>query len=130
VAKTDSSRGFDHAVFVPLLGLMPEADIPVVAVSVIGNMDPKVRTMCFCCYCCDWWLLCRLAVKRPCITSSECARLVQAHIEMGRALAPLRDEGVLLLGSGSTFHSLNALFSGTGSASKAAGRCGRETQCK
>lgn len=42
-AKTDSSRGFDHAVFVPLLGLMPEADIPVVAVSVISSMDPKVR---------------------------------------------------------------------------------------
>jgi aromatic ring-opening dioxygenase catalytic subunit (LigB family) len=33
-------------VFVPLLGLMPEADIPVVAVSVISSMDPKVRIAC------------------------------------------------------------------------------------
>lgn len=82
-AKTDASRGFDHAAFVPLLGLMPEADIPVLAVSVISNMDPK------------------------------------AHIEMGKALAPLRDEGVLILGSGSSFHSIRAMMSGSGEVEKA-----------
>jgi aromatic ring-opening dioxygenase catalytic subunit (LigB family) len=70
------SRGYDHGVFVPLKVAFPEAQIPVVTLSLAaapnGSFHPAL------------------------------------HIAAGRALAPLRDEGVLIVGSGMSFHNLSA----------------------
>lgn len=66
----DPHRGFDHGMFVPMLLMFPNADIPVVQLSLHDSLDPVV------------------------------------HLKIGKALTSLRDEGILIIGSGMSFHNM------------------------
>ncbi len=81
-ARVEPDHGWDHGVFVPLKVMFPDADVPVVAMSLQASLDPVLHCRC------------------------------------GEALRPLRDEGVLVVGSGMSFHNLRH-FSQGGPASQA-----------
>lgn len=66
----DSHRGLDHGVWSVLQPMYPEADIPVVPLS-LSTLQPGA------------W-----------------------HYDLAKQLAPLRDEGVLVLGTGNIVHNL------------------------
>lgn len=69
-AVVDPDYGWDHGVFIPLKVMYPEADIPVVAMSLQVSLDPNL------------------------------------HSHLGRALRALRDENVLIVGAGMSYHNL------------------------
>jgi aromatic ring-opening dioxygenase catalytic subunit (LigB family) len=83
-SQSDTQRGFDHGVFVPMKVAYPDAKIPTVQLSLRADLDPN------------------------------------AHVAIGRALEPLRDEGVLIVGSGMSFHNMGAFRSGGGGVAAAA----------
>ena len=72
-AGLDTQRPFDHGAWVPLSLMYPEADIPVLQLSLPSQLGPEQQT------------------------------------RIGRALAGLRQQGVLLIGSGSITHNLGEL---------------------
>ncbi len=73
-ARLDTTRGYDHGMFVPLKLMYPDASIPCVQLSLVRGLNPT------------------------------------QHLVIGAALATLRQQNVLLLGSGSSFHNMQAFF--------------------
>jgi aromatic ring-opening dioxygenase catalytic subunit (LigB family) len=69
-ATVDMHYGWDHGVFIPLKVMFPDANIPVVAMSLQASLDPML------------------------------------HCELGAALQSLRDENVLVVGAGMSYHNL------------------------
>ena len=77
-AGLDPQRGFDHGTFTLMHTMYPDAEMPVLQLSLRSDYDPA------------------------------------AHIKVGELIAPLRDDGVVIVGSGFSFHDTRGMRSGTG----------------
>ena len=77
-AGIDGCRGLDHGAWSPLLYMYPEANVPVVQISVQPPLGPR------------------------------------HHVELGKAIRPLTNEGVLVVGSGHLTHNLRDWARGQG----------------
>ena len=76
-AKLDAQRGFDHGLYIPLMLMYPEADIPCIQISLADSLDAEF------------------------------------HIRIGQALAELKNQNLLIIGSGFSFHNMQALMQGS-----------------
>lgn len=75
--RRDEARGLDHGAYVPLKEMFPDADVPVLQMS-MPTLEPR------------------------------------GLFEVGRRLAPLREQGTLIVGSGFTTHNLRWLHPADG----------------
>ena len=71
--KIDNEWGIDHGAWVPLRSFFPQADIPVVQLSIDYTKSPAM------------------------------------HYKIGQALRPLREQGILIIGSGDIVHNLGQI---------------------
>jgi 4,5-DOPA dioxygenase extradiol len=39
--KTNTKRGYDHGVFIPLSIMYPKVNIPVIQISILSSLDPE-----------------------------------------------------------------------------------------
>ncbi|MGV8939208.1 MAG: DODA-type extradiol aromatic ring-opening family dioxygenase [Allorhizobium sp.] len=69
-AAENDTRGFDHGVFVPFMLIYPDADVPIVMLSMKNTLD------------------------------------AESHLAIGRALEPLRDEDILIIATGMSYHNM------------------------
>ncbi|MBB4067120.1 DODA-type extradiol aromatic ring-opening family dioxygenase [Gellertiella hungarica] len=68
--RADAERGFDHGVFIPFMLIYPDADVPIVMMSLDNDLSAAT------------------------------------HLKLGKALERLRNEDILIIGSGMSYHNM------------------------